>query len=113
VTHRPAGPEVLDRVDQRDAAKGCTDLLAPSGSATLLVRRLRRACRGPAAATRTWRPWLKSPAWFIAHRHHGITVGVAHYEVRAAAVAHRRGMTYEDIASATGLSVTDVRACLT
>ena len=58
--------------------------------------------------------WHSGPV--IAHRHHRITAGVAHYEVRAAraaAAAHRRGMTHEDIASAMGLSVADMRAWLT
>ena len=58
--------------------------------------------------------WHSGPV--IAHRHHRITVGVAHYEVRAAraaAAVHRRGMTHEDIASAMGLSVADMRAWLT
>jgi len=52
----------------------------------------------------------------ITHRHHRITLGEAHYEVRAAraaAATHRRGMTHKDIASAMGLSVADIRARLT
>ena len=47
----------------------------------------------------------------IAHRHHGITAGVAHYEVRAAraaGAAHRRGMSHQDIAAAIGLPVADI-----
>lgn len=106
---------MLDCVDQRDAAKGCTDLLAPFGISD--APGVEASARLPRARSsdRTWPPWLKSPARFIAHRHHGITVGVAHYEVRAAraaAAAHSR-MSHEDIASATGLSVADIRACLT
>ena len=58
--------------------------------------------------------WHTGPV--IAHRHHRITVGVAHYEVwaaRVAAAVHRRGMTHENIASVMGLSVADMRAWLT
>jgi hypothetical protein len=52
----------------------------------------------------------------VAHRHRGITTGVAHHEVRAAraaAAAHRQGMRTEDITAAMGLPVTDIRAWLT
>jgi hypothetical protein len=107
---------MLDRVDQRDAAKGCTDLFAPFGisdapgqEASARLPRARSSDLHLAALAEIAGP-------VIAHRHHGITVGVAHYEVRAArstAAAHRRGMSHEDTASAMGLSVADIRACLT
>ena len=106
---------MLDRMDQRDAAKGCTDLLALFGISDAPGQEA--SARLPRAAAATHLAALAEIAGpVIAHRHHGITVGVAHYEVRAAraaAAAHRRGMSHEDIASAMGLSVADIRAWLT
>ena len=97
---------MLERMDQRDAAKGCTDLLAlfgisdaPGQEASARLPRARSSDPHLAALAEIAGP-------VIAHRHHGITVGVAHYEVRAAraaAAAHSR-MSHEDIASAMGLS---------
>ena len=52
------GLKMLDRMDQRDAAKGCTDLLALFGISDApgqeASARLPRACS-------TWPPWQKSP----------------------------------------------------
>lgn len=56
---------------------------------------------------------LGTAVW--SNRHHHVTVGAGHDEiraVRAAAAARSRGMSYADIASAMHLSAADITAWL-